>query len=203
MSKQTSFSVIADSTPEDWDIIMRSQYEHSRGLVDRVIDHMKILSGGHGGYPVNRLEHCLQTAELAAEDGRDDEYVACALLHDIGDTLGIYNHSDVAAAILKPFVSEANHWMVKNHAVFQGYNFFHMIGLDRNMRDKFKDSPYYDKTEEFVMKYDNPAFDANRKAPDLDHFRPILEKVMDRPVNGLFPEVISAHEKKWAEEKQT
>ncbi len=27
----------------------------------------------------------------------------CALPHDIGDTLGTYNHSEVAAAILKPF----------------------------------------------------------------------------------------------------
>ena len=30
----------------------------------------------------------------------------------------------MAAAILQPFVSEANHWMIKHHAIFQGYNFF-------------------------------------------------------------------------------
>jgi len=41
-------------------------------------------------------------------DGRDQEYVVCALLHDIGDTLGAFNHPDIAAAILKPFISEAN-----------------------------------------------------------------------------------------------
>ena len=60
--------------------------------------------------------------------------MVCALLHDIGDTLGSYNHADVAAVLLEPFVSEANHWMVKHHAIFQGYYFFHYLGMDRNLR---------------------------------------------------------------------
>jgi hypothetical protein len=72
--------------------------------------------------------------------------VVCALLHDIGDTLGSFNHPDIAAAILKPFVSEANLWMVQHHGIFQGYNFFHHIGLDRNLRDQFKDHPHCERT---------------------------------------------------------
>jgi hypothetical protein len=36
---------------------------------------------------VDRLTHSLQTASRAWRDGRDEEYVVCALLHDIGDTL--------------------------------------------------------------------------------------------------------------------
>jgi predicted HD phosphohydrolase len=54
--------------------------------------------------PVDRLEHSLQCATLAQRDGKDNEYMVCALLHDIGDTLASYNHHDVATAILKPFV---------------------------------------------------------------------------------------------------
>ncbi|GIR70370.1 MAG: hypothetical protein CM15mP74_16210 [Halieaceae bacterium] len=50
--------------------------------------------------------------------------MVCALLHDIGDTLGPANHADVAAVLLEPYVSEANHWMVKHHGIFQGYYFF-------------------------------------------------------------------------------
>ena len=61
----------------------------------------------------------------------------CALLHDIGDTLACYNHPDIAAAILKPFVSEENLWMVQQHGIFQGYYFFHHLGMDRDMRDQF------------------------------------------------------------------
>ena len=33
----------------------------------------------------------------------------CALIHDIGDVLTPHNHPDLAAAVLKPFVSEENH----------------------------------------------------------------------------------------------
>ena len=70
----------------------------------------------------------------------------------MGDILGPRNHADVAAAILKPFVSEQNHWMVEKHAIFQGYYFFHHLGLDRNMREEFRDHPWYAVTEEFCRR---------------------------------------------------
>ena len=107
-------------------------------LPDRLIAHLRLLDGDYGGFPVDRCTHSLQTATRAQRDGRDEEYVVCALLHDIGDTLGTFNHPDIAAAILKPFVSEANHWMVQKHGIFQGYYFFHHLGLDRNLREQFR-----------------------------------------------------------------
>ena len=91
---------------------------------------------------MDRLTHCLQTATLAHKDGKDEEYVVCALLHDIGDTLGPANHADIAAVLLQPYVSEENHWMVKHHAVFQGYYFFEYLGLDKNMREQYRITPY-------------------------------------------------------------
>jgi hypothetical protein len=45
--------------------------------------------------------------------------------------LGSWNHPDVAAAILKAIVSEANHWMVEKHGIFQRYHFFQHIGMER------------------------------------------------------------------------
>ncbi len=83
----------------------------------------------------------------------------CALLHDVGDLLGSWNHPEVSAAILKPFVSEANHWMVEKHGIFQGYNFFQHINMDRNMREQFRGHPHFERTARFVELYDNPAFD--------------------------------------------
>ena len=106
-----------------------------------MITHLRLLDGDFGGFKVDRLTHSLQTATRAYRAGRDDEYVACALLHDIGDTLGSYNHADIAAAIVKPFVDETYHWMVEQHAIFQGYYFFHYLGLDRDMRDQFAGPP--------------------------------------------------------------
>lgn len=186
MSNKASFTRMTDSTQEDWSLILGEQRQFISGLPDRIIAHMMLLDADFGGFPLDRLQHCLQTAELAAEDGRDDEYVVCALLHDIGDTLGSLNHADVAATILEPFVSEANHWMVKHHAIFQGYNFFHFLGMDRNLRDSFRDSPYYEQTEEFVAKYDNPAFDHEKPELSITTFEPMLREVFSSPRQGIY-----------------
>lgn len=105
----------------------------------RVLEHLRLLKDDYGGFPVDRLSHCLQTATRVYRDGRAADYVVMALLHDIGDTLGAFNHPDIAAAIIKPFVSEKLHWIVQHHGIFQGKNFFHHIGLDPYMREQFRE----------------------------------------------------------------
>lgn len=186
MNARAQFTSMEESTQQDWNLIVPEAMKMSRSLPDRVLAHLQLLDGDFGGFPVDRLTHSLQTATLALEDGRDEEYVVCALLHDIGDTLGSFNHPDIAAAILKPFVSDANLWMVQNHGIFQGYNFFHYIGLDRNMRDMFKASPHYELTEEFVALYDNRAFDPSRKALPLSDFEPMVRRLMAAPRNSVY-----------------
>lgn len=181
-----AFKSLSTSTAEDWDRICAEHKKFFAGLPDRILSHLELLDNDYGGFPVDRLQHSLQTAELAAADGRDEEYIVCALLHDIGDTLGSANHPDVAAAILYPYVSEANHWMVKHHGVFQGYNFFHHLGMDRNMREQYRTSPYFDHTAEFIAKYDDPAFDADKPRLDLELFAPMVRRVFERPVNSIY-----------------
>ena len=100
---QTNFKKMSDSSADDWQLIMSEQMGFFTKLPDRILAHMALLDNDYGGFPVDRLQHSLQTAELAAEAGEDTQYVVCALLHDIGDTLGSTNHADVAAAILQPF----------------------------------------------------------------------------------------------------
>ena len=189
---KTHFKSFTESTKEDWQVIIGEQKQFMSGLPDRILAHMKLLEGDYGGFPIDRLQHCLQTAERAAEAGEDEEYVVCALLHDIGDTLGSFNHADVAAAILQPFVSEANHWMIKQHAIFQGYNFFHHLGMDRNMRDQFKDSEYYERTAHFIAKYDNQAFDNSHAELSLDLFAPMVRNVMAAPKRSLYKAALDA-----------
>jgi predicted HD phosphohydrolase len=150
---------MAESTGEDWSIIAGHTANFMVGLPDRVLTHLRLLDGDFGGFPVDRLTHSLQTAARAERAGRDDAYVLCALLHDIGDTLGSFNHADIAAAIVKPFVSEELHWMVEHHAEFQGYYFFHHLGLDRDMRERHREHQQYDATVEFCADFDAPAFD--------------------------------------------
>ena len=105
---RAAFTSFADSTKEDWALIMSQRGELEAALPGRIIEQLELLRNDYGGFPVDRLEHSVQTATRAERDGRDDEYIVCALLHDIGDVLTPYNHPDVAAAILKPFVSTAN-----------------------------------------------------------------------------------------------
>src|SRR5262245_28049370 len=184
--RRATFHQMTDGTPEEWMLVGMSAVHFNRKLADRVLEHFKLLDGDFGGYAVTRLEHSLQTATRAYRDGRDEEYVVCALLHDIGDTLGSLNHADIAAAILKPFISEANLWMVEKHGIFQGYFFFHHLGMDRNMRDQSRGHPYYERTEEFCAKYDGPAFNPRGEVLPLSFFEPMVRRLCAAPKRTIY-----------------
>lgn len=184
--QSATFHDMAESTQEDWAAIMTHMVPFSKSGGKRVLDHLRLLDGDFGGFPVDRLTHCLQTATRAHRDGRDEPYVVMALLHDIGDTLGAYNHPDIAAAILKPFVSEELHWIVQHHGIFQGVNFFHHIGLDPNMRDKFMDHEHAAACAEFIDKYDCPAFDPKYDSLPLEFFEPMVMKLFEKPLNSIY-----------------
>ncbi len=179
MNDRATFTSMEASTQDDWRKIGAEFMPFARALPDRLMAHLKVLEGDYGGFPVDRLEHSLQTATRAQRDGRDDEYVLCALVHDIGDTLAPFNHPEIGAAIVKPFVSEANHWMVANHGIFQGYYFWHYLGADRNTRDAYVDSPHYAHTEEFCALYDQTSFDPTFTSNPLEHYVPLLRQFFD------------------------
>ena len=183
---RANFTSIEQSTAKDWGIIAANLLPFARTLPDRVISHLRLLDGDFGSFPIDRLQHCLQTATLAHRDGRDEEYVVCALLHDIGDTLGTFNHPDIGAAILKPFVSAENHWMVEKHGIFQGYYFFHHLGMNRDMREQFRGHACFERTAEFCAKYDGPAFDPAGETLPLEFFEPMLRKLMAQPKNTIY-----------------
>ena len=184
--EQTTYTAMRDATREDYHKIGRHSLAFLAGLPDRVLTHLELLAGDTGGYAVDRLTHSLQTATRAQRDGRDDEYVVCALLHDIGDTLASANHSDLAATILEPFVSEKNHWIVKQHGIFQGYYFFHHLGLDRNLRDRFRDHEHWRDCAEFCEKYDQNSFDPEYDTLPLEAFEPAVRAVFAAPRKSIY-----------------
>ena len=132
------------------------------------------------GYQVSRLEHSLQSATRAYKNGESEELVVAALLHDIGDELAPMNHSEYAAAILKPYVSERTHWIVEKHGEFQMFYYAHHLGGDKNKRDQYKGHKYYQATIDFCEKYDQNSFDPNYKSLPLDFFKPIVKKIFSR-----------------------
>ncbi len=159
-------------------------------LPDRMLAHLKALddterlAGKFGA--VSRLTHCLQSATLAHRAGESEEYVVVALLHDIGDLLAPYNHGVFAAALLAPFIDEANHWMLAHHHAFQGYYYFDGLGLDRNMREQWRGHPHFAHTLKFCERYDMPAFDPDLDTMPLEAFIPAMRRVLMNPKHTVY-----------------
>src|ERR1051326_1357743 len=183
---RAQFHAMAEGTQEDWLKIAMAAGGFNRDLPDRVLNHLKLLAGDCGGFAVDRLEHSLQSATLAHRGGMDEEYVVCALLHDVGDTLASYNHAELGATILKPFVSDENWWMLQHHGIFQGYYFFHHLGLDRNMREQFRGHPAFERTAVFCARHDQNAFDPAYDTMPLEAFVPMLHRVMEQPKRSIY-----------------
>ena len=171
---------------EDRQTRLRRAFQ-KRGLAGRVLTLISSCwTAISAAIPVDRLEHSVQTATRAHRAGMDEEYVVCALLHDIGDTIGSASHADIGAAILKPYVSEQNHWMVENHAIFQGYYFFDFLGLDKNMREQYRGHPNFEYTAQFCHLYDQNAFDPAYEAMPLEAFEPMVERVFSTVKRSIY-----------------
>jgi len=185
-TKQATFTEMENGTAEDYSIIQGHTSSFAKELPDRILEHLRILKGDTGGFAVDRFTHSIQTATRAFRDGRDEEYVVCALLHDIGDTIASANHADLAATMLEPFISEKNYWIVKHHGIFQGYYFFEHMGLDKNMRDEYKGHKYWDDCAEFCKKYDQNSFDPAYDNMKLEDFEPMVRKVFAKPKHSIY-----------------
>ena len=175
---QMHFRRMDEGTDEDFALLAAVHRENVRALPDLLLGMLADLTAD-ATYPVNRLEHSLQSATRALLDDRDEEYVVCCLLHDVGESLGPFNHGEVVAAVLKPFVSTANYWMLAHHPVFQMYYIGQHLGRDPNERDAFVTSPFYDQTVEFCERYDEVSFDPDYLSEPLSTFEPMVRRVLD------------------------
>ena len=183
---RAAFRRMEEGTQQDWMIIGGHFMTYAGGLADRVLAHLRLLDGDYGGFPVDRLQHSLQTATRAHRAGEPEDYVVMALLHDIGDTLGAYNHPDIAAAILKPFVDDRLHWITQQHGIFQGYYFFHYVGLDRDMREAFRGHPHFADAARFCELYDQAAFDPDYDSAPLEYFEPMVRRLFAAPKRSIY-----------------
>ena len=178
--KKVNFTQMKNGTKDDYLFLDRHEKSFANKTAERIIEFMSNLTETLEGYQVSRLEHSLQSATRAYRKGESEEMVVAALLHDIGDELAPMNHSEYAATILKPYVSEKTHWIIEKHGEFQMYYYAHHIGKDRNLRDKYKDHKYYNDTLKFCEDWDQASFDPNFKSLSLKDFEPILRKIFSR-----------------------
>ncbi|HIF89788.1 MAG TPA: HD domain-containing protein [Candidatus Thioglobus sp.] len=179
--EKVSFTKMEDGTAEEYAFLDTLEDQYKAALPTRLIETLRGLSIGLSGYQISRLDHSLQGATRAHRAGEDLELVMAILFHDIGDELAVYSHSEMAAAILRPFVSEKIYWIIKYHGVFQMYYYAHHCGGDRNTREMFSDSPWYEDAIHFCHEYDQNCFDPNYDTESLEFFIPMIESFFSSP----------------------
>ena len=178
--EKVNFTQMKDGTKEEYLLLNKYEKKYTESTADRILKFMYGLNSSLEGYQITRLEHSLQTATRALNDNADDEMIVGALLHDIGDELAPLNHSEYAAAIIKPYVSEKTHWIIEKHGIFQMYYYAHHLGGNKNEREKFKGHKYYIDTINFCENWDQKSFDPNFKSLTLNDFEPYVKKIFSR-----------------------
>ena len=175
---------LEEFSSEDWQQLntQRSAYA-ARQQADQAL---RLLSSSEHdpsfGYMVNNYRHSLQSATMVLRDGRSEEDVVVALLHDVGFNTCPIMHGDFAAALLGAYVSDRNHWMLRHHAVFQNLHSPNMPGVDRHERERWRGHAHFDWTAEFVERYDQAASDPDYPCEPLATFVPMVHRIFSRPL---------------------
>jgi predicted HD phosphohydrolase len=178
-----SFRRMEDGTQADYELLDRCERAYVRELPDRVLGALQKLDQSLQGYAVSRLQHSLQAATRALRDGADDELIVAALIHDVGDDLSPYNHAEVAAAVIRPYVRREVAWIVEQHGLFQTYYYAHHYGRDRNAREQFHNHPWYQACKDFCANWDQCSFDPGYASLPLSAFEPRLREIFSRPAH--------------------
>ncbi len=179
-------------TAQEYEFLISAFAAHAQAcLVDNLCGLLNLLRGPTLGYPIDRYEHSLQSATRAFRNDESVDMVVGTLLHDVADGFAPDNHSQAAAALLKPYVNEEVHWVIEHHGIFQGYYYFHHLGGDREARQRYSDCPHYDRCVDFCREYDQNCFDPDYPNMRLEEFRPMLDEVFSRP--SRVPAVAASH----------
>lgn len=181
MQQRATFTRMRDGTRQDYKIIERAEEEFNETLPARVLDAVRSLeTSGSAGYPVDRMEHSLQSASRALRDGRETEYIVAALIHDIGDPIAPHSHGTYAASVLRPFVAERISWIVEHHPVFQMYYYAPNMGGSKHARERYRGHRWFNDCVEFCELYDENCFDSQYESLPLETFEPMVYEVFQR-----------------------
>lgn len=181
MTREVSFTQMKDGTAEDYVLLAELEKPFLGMTADRVLSELERQGEMTlEGYKITRLEHGLQSATRAEEEGADIDWIVGALLHDIGDGLAPQNHDRMSAEVIRPFVRWEVAWVVEHHGIFQMLYYGHHYGWDRNARDRFRDHPCFDACAEFCERWDQSSFDPGYRSKPLSHFEPMVREVFAR-----------------------
>ena len=175
-----SFTRMDEGTVEDYALLGKLEHEYVASLPDRLLGALEGLRNSLAGYKIDRLEHSLQSATRAEEEGADIEMIVAALIHDLGDDLAPENHSQMAAAIIRPYVREEVTWIIEHHGVFQMFYYGDAAGVNKDERERWRGHKWFESCERFCGAWDKMAFDPDYPTKPLSHFEPMLREVFSR-----------------------
>ena len=175
-----SFRRMDEGTAAEYALLGKLEHEFVESLPDRLLGALEGLRSTLAGYRIDRLEHSLQSATRAERDGADIEMIIAALIHDLGDDLAPMNHSQLAAAIIRPYVRAEVTWVIEHHGVFQLYYHGEAEGVDKNARDIFAGHKWFESCDRFCQRWDQMSFDPDYDTSPLSHFEPMLREVFSR-----------------------
>ena len=179
--QRVSFRRMDEGTPTDYELLSRLEDDFVTALPERILNALKNLDNSLAGYQISRLEHSLQSATRAERDGADIEMIVGALIHDLGDDLAPLNHSQVAAAIIRPYVRTEVAWIIEHHGIFQLYYYGDAMGVDKNAREIYRGHKWFDSCEKFCERWDQMSFDPDYSSYTLAHFTPMVREIFSRP----------------------
>ena len=170
-----------EGTPIDYELLSRLEDEFFTVLPERIVDALKNLDNSLATYQISRLEHSLQSAARAKRDGADIEKILGTLIYDLGDNLAPLNHSQVAAAIFRPYVRSEVTWIIEHHGIFQLYYCCDAPGVDKKAREIYRGHKWFDSCEKFCENWDQMSFDPDYTIYPLAHFTPMVREIFSRP----------------------
>ena len=179
-----SFTRMDEGTPEDYALLARHEARELAAFPDKVLGWLREMDTPTG-YQVTRLGHSLQSATRAERAGEDEEMVLAALLHDIGDVLAPANHSQVAAAMLRPYVSERTWWIIQHHGAFQQHHYGAITGADPDARERWRGHEHFQACADFCADYDQVSFDPDYDTLPLSHFEPLVRRWLAAPRTAI------------------
>lgn len=186
--EQVAFIEMKSGTAEEYHFLEKLEQDYNSSLANRILQALEESAHTLSGYKVNRLEHVLQAAARAEADGADEEMIVGVLIHDIGDSLAPYNHSQYAASIIRPYVRSEVTWVLHHHGLFQNFYYAHHFGGDRNERERYKGHPFYQTCVDFCERWDQSSFDPDYPIPTLSHFEGMVKRIFAR--KPFVPDVI-------------
>jgi len=132
------FTRMDQSTEQEWQHISEQHMPHIFDMPNRIIGMLKETEQLTLGFGTNQLHHALQTATMARRAGAEDEMVLISLIHDIGKVINVPNHGQIAAEIIKPYVSEDAYHIIRTHQDFQGEHYYQYMGKPQDLRMQYK-----------------------------------------------------------------